>query len=165
VLARLRKSGEQNESGFTLIELLVVMIIIGILAAIAIPIFLSQRKKAQDAAAKADISTLGKEIVTYYVDGTGTDANAGKPVVAVNAVTNHYVLTVLAVNGEAAVSQDLGKASANNTLAAPGAQFYAGATSWCVSLTNPLGNKSVAGMSYSAANGLAIGKVCTSAAG
>ena len=70
MLARIRKSMEEKDEGFTLIELLVVIIIIGILAAIAIPVFLNQRKKAQDTAAKADVSTIGKEIATYYVDGT-----------------------------------------------------------------------------------------------
>src|SRR5690606_1710531 len=54
----------------TLIELLVVIIIIGILAAIAIPVFLSQRTKAQDAATKADVSTVGKELATWWVDAT-----------------------------------------------------------------------------------------------
>ena len=70
MLARIRKAQQENAGGFTLIELLVVMIIIGILAAIAIPVFLSQRAKAQDSAAKADVSTIGKEIATYFVDNT-----------------------------------------------------------------------------------------------
>jgi type IV pilus assembly protein PilA len=69
MLARIRKSMDEKDKGFTLIELLVVMIIIGILAAIAIPVFLNQRKKAVDTAAKADVSTIGKEVATWYVDG------------------------------------------------------------------------------------------------
>ena len=69
MLARMRKSMEEKDQGFTLIELLVVIIIIGILAAIAIPVFLNQRKKAAGLGRKADISTIGKEVATYYVDG------------------------------------------------------------------------------------------------
>lgn len=53
MLEKLRK--ERGDEGFTLIELLVVIIIIGILAAIAIPVFLNQRKKGWDAAVQADL--------------------------------------------------------------------------------------------------------------
>ena len=77
MLARIRKSAENKDSGFTLIELLVVMIIIGILAAIAIPAFLSQKKKAKEASAKSDVSTIGKEVAAYYVDGRGALALDG----------------------------------------------------------------------------------------
>ena len=57
MLARIRKAQENNE-GFTLIELLVVIIIIGILAAIAIPVFLNQRQKGYDAAVKSDLRNM-----------------------------------------------------------------------------------------------------------
>ena len=65
---RLRSSMEEREGGFTLIELLVVIIIIGILAAIAIPVFLNQRKKAVDASMKSDARTVANEEETYYTD-------------------------------------------------------------------------------------------------
>lgn len=68
MLARIRKSMEQKDQGFTLIELLVVIIIIGILAAIAIPVFLNQRKKAVEASMKADLRSVANEMETYFVD-------------------------------------------------------------------------------------------------
>ena len=67
----------QDEKGFTLIELLVVILIIGILAAIALPAFLNQREKAQDSTAKSDVRTAQTALETYYTDNQ-TYAGADK---------------------------------------------------------------------------------------
>jgi prepilin-type N-terminal cleavage/methylation domain-containing protein len=149
MLARIRKA-QEKESGFTLIELLVVMIIIGILAAIAIPVFLNQRKKAQDSAAKADVSTLGKEVATYFVD------NCQPPTLAQAA--GRYVLTPVVAAGActtpnpAGAATDLGKVSDNVVL---GAVNLVDDTHWCVDVTNAKGDKKT--FKYSARNGLAQG--------
>jgi type IV pilus assembly protein PilA len=65
----------QDEKGFTLIELLVVILIIGILAAIAIPAFLNQRQKAYDAAAKSQVKSAQIAEETYATDNNGSYAS------------------------------------------------------------------------------------------
>ncbi len=63
----------EGDEGFTLIELLVVILIIGILAAIAIPSFLNQREKGQDACAKSMARTMQTAMETYFLDNNMYD--------------------------------------------------------------------------------------------
>jgi type IV pilus assembly protein PilA len=74
MLSNLRRRAE-SEKGFTLIELLVVILIIGILAAIAIPAFLNQRNKAYDSAAKSNVRTAATAEETYATDNNGAYAS------------------------------------------------------------------------------------------
>jgi prepilin-type N-terminal cleavage/methylation domain-containing protein len=141
MMARIRKSMEEKDKGFTLVELLVVMIIVGILAAIAIPVFLNQRKKAADTAAKSDVSTLGKELATYYVDNLGA-----APTIAVSG--GQYTF-----GGDA-----LGPSSSGITGVSQGVNGASGST-WCVEVTYSGGTETT--VAYGSTSGLGeLGSEC-----
>ena len=138
MLARIRKSMDEKDQGFTLIELLVVIIIIGILAAIAIPVFLNQRKKAVDASIKSDLRTIANEEETYY-----TDAQAYAPNVGTSAVP------VIGTGGSTI------KLSPNNVLT--GITLNTAGTAYCIQITDPKGTDTTNGLIYvSNAGGLQV---------
>jgi type IV pilus assembly protein PilA len=138
MLARIRKMQEENEGGFTLIELLVVIIIIGILAAIAIPVFLRQREKGWDAAVKSDLRNAATAEETYLTDnGTYTTTESAletdgfKPSSGSDYSGNTFAITIVAP-------------SVKDTSTNPSAS-----TSYCITGTSASGKQ----FQYDSANG------------
>ena len=107
MMARVRKAMNEkdlNDKGFTLVELLVVIIIIGILAAIAIPVYLDQQKRAKDSAVKSDLGNAKIAISSYLA--SNPDDNAGD-VDAAAATGEGFVSTAgVTVNFPATVAAD-----------------------------------------------------------
>ncbi len=99
MLNTLRRRAE-DEKGFTLIELLVVILIIGILAAIAIPTFLNQKSKANDASAESLARNAATAMETYATNNNGSYSNAS--VSALNTITP--ALNTSTTNGQAYLS-------------------------------------------------------------
>jgi type IV pilus assembly protein PilA len=132
MLHKLRRRAE-DEKGFTLIELLVVILIIGILAAIAIPTFLNQKSKANDASAESLARNGATAMETYATDNNGSYANSS--VSALNTISP--ALNTSTTNGQAYLSAATGDANGNYTIVA-----VSPTDSETFSLTNANGSES-----------------------
>ena len=143
MFTKLHRAMKDGDKGFTLIELLVVIIIIGILAGIAIPVFFAQRKKAVDKSVVSDVTNASLSLESYYstnnaypttkalatattntdkiVTSTGntltvsTDGNTGYCVAGTNAASNYATNAKVYDSNKGGLQSDLGTCSSTYT--------------------------------------------------
>jgi type IV pilus assembly protein PilA len=136
MLTRLRHR-VQGQEGFTLIELLVVILIIGILAAVAIPAFLNQRGKANDANVKSDITTAQTAEETYYTDNQTYTASNSNLTAIEPTLTQAMISTTASPAGEGLALAVPAASTYGSTL--PSSPTAAASNSYVVTATSKSG--------------------------
>lgn len=139
----------REESGFSLIEILIVMILIGVLAVIALPSFMTQRSKGQDACARAQLHTMKTAIETLY---TETESYEGVDVARLHEVEGAVVTDGACGNGTKSIVGGLSSGNCDT-----GVPTTAG--SYCISQSSASGRSYLIALS----DGGAVSQLCAPA--
>lgn len=123
----MKKHSDGREHGFTLIELLVVVLIIGILSAIAVPIYTNHKKAAIDAGIKTDVVNASRSVADWDIKNAGQIFKIPGP--------------------DSKLAQELSLSGTNRVI------IRGNSADYCIVGTNPDGDEGVAGIVYSSSNG------------